>query len=289
MRKKIKRRKKRLTAMPAITIFITIFILGTSIAYSKCSEVLTVIGTATGHNQNTPIITEDVELEYKEHYKNGNKYYYTYEFTIKNNTQSDFYSWRVLIGNLPSSASDFSNWNNEVESVDTTKGEAILTEKGWNGTGASWETVGPIRFRFSTTEEIDVNRLTASLILDAPDPEDPEEPEEPDNPDIPGNILNKIKIEFAVTSAYDQVIQYKITIKNNSDITINSCTFNINLPDNTTHTIWTTTCTNNGNTYTSNVTIQPGGNTEIYGQFTLPDGVNKNKYRNPKITVTCAN
>ena len=37
MRKKIKRRKKRLTAMPAITIFITIVRLGTSIAYSKFS------------------------------------------------------------------------------------------------------------------------------------------------------------------------------------------------------------------------------------------------------------
>lgn len=92
------------------------------------------------------------------------------------------------------------------------------------------------------------------------------------------------KVTFEKTGYWgSDVIQFKITIDNNTNNTINKCSFDIGFPENTTYTIWSAaSVTGNKMTYSS--AIVPSGSVTIYGQVTIPSGYNAGDYLSPAIT-----
>lgn len=83
---------------------------------------------------------------------------------------------------------------------------------------------------------------------------------------------------------YGQAMNFNITIKNNSENSINGCSFQLGLPSGTSYTIWTgsTTVTDGSFSYTSQ--IASNSSVIIYGQVTLPKGYDITKYLSPTIT-----
>lgn len=97
------------------------------------------------------------------------------------------------------------------------------------------------------------------------------------------SINEKVTVTFEKVAAWANSIQYKITIANNLETAINSCEFSLQVPEGSSYIIWSSNCTNSGNTITCNNTIQSGQTYIINGQVDLPEGYDINNYINPVI------
>ena len=79
-------------------------------------------------------------------------------------------------------------------------------------------------------------------------------------------------------------MNFNVTITNNTDNKINSCSFFIGFPSGTKYTVWTGNVTVNDGDFSYNSVIDANGNVIIYGQVTLPAGYDINDYLSPSIT-----
>lgn len=97
-------------------------------------------------------------------------------------------------------------------------------------------------------------------------------------------IVDNVNVTFEKTGYWGtETIQFKITIENNSGVTINKCTFILGMPDGTIYTFWSN-LTNDGNTIISNNEIQDGNKIELYGELLIPEGYNPEDYLTPSVT-----
>lgn len=98
-----------------------------------------------------------------------------------------------------------------------------------------------------------------------------------------------IELKFAQTGYWGdistgQTMNFNVTITNNTDNKINSCSFFIGFPSGSKYTIWTGNVTVNDGDFSYNSSIDANGNVIIYGQVTLPAGYDVNDYFSPSIT-----
>lgn len=108
---------------------------------------------------------------------------------------------------------------------------------------------------------------------------------EEESPVIPDGI----NIAFAQTGYwgdinYGQAMNFNITITNDRETAIKSCSFLLGLPSGTTYTIWTGSTTVDDGKFTYSNQIASGSSVTIYGQVTLPKGYDITKYLSPTIT-----
>lgn len=98
-----------------------------------------------------------------------------------------------------------------------------------------------------------------------------------------------IELKFAQTGYWGDIstgqsMNFNVTITNNTDSKINSCSFFIGFPSGSKYTIWTGNVTVNDGDFSYNSSVDANGNIIIYGQVTLPAGYDINDYLSPSIT-----
>lgn len=98
-----------------------------------------------------------------------------------------------------------------------------------------------------------------------------------------------IELKFAQTGYWGDIsagqsMNFNVTITNNTDKKINSCSFFIGFPSGTKYTVWTGNVIVNNGDFSYNSAIDANGNVIIYGQVTLPSGYDINDYLSPSIT-----
>ena len=98
---------------------------------------------------------------------------------------------------------------------------------------------------------------------------------------------NELDIKYLTTYNYGREIHFKISITNNSENTISNFTFYLNMPTNTTYTLWTNFgMVVSNNTFTANLwNALPSKETiEITGQIILPEGYKSEDYLSVDVT-----
>lgn len=101
-----------------------------------------------------------------------------------------------------------------------------------------------------------------------------------DHPSVAG-----INVKFEKTAYWgSDVIQFKITIENTSDSTINECTFKLGVPEGTVYNFWSN-FSSEGNKIISKNRVGSGEKIELYGMMTIPAGYNSADYLEPKLSA----
>lgn len=109
-----------------------------------------------------------------------------------------------------------------------------------------------------------------------------EKEETPITPD--GIDLKFVQTGYWGDISTGQSMDFNITITNNSENNINSCSFLLGLPSGTKYSIWTGNVSVNDGSFIYNAQLNTNSNIIIYGQVTLPSGYDINNYLSPSIT-----
>ena len=117
---KRRNRKSKISIYTIIGIcFLFLFVVG--IIYAQVSQTLFLTGTVRVKEQKKPEVT--VKITKQEMIREGEyTVRYNLDYTITNNTDQAISNWKVIMSNLPKSATDIGEWNHVIVKNDIENG-----------------------------------------------------------------------------------------------------------------------------------------------------------------------
>lgn len=168
---KRRNRKKGISIYAIIGIcFLFLFVMG--IIYAQVSQTLFLTGTVRVKEQKDTGLT--VKITKQEIIGEGEEVIrYNVDYTITNNTDQAVTGWKVIMSNLPKSATDIGEWNHVIAKNDIENGILIFEGKEWNYTISAGAELN-IHFSFLATELVDQSKFKIAMYYGTIDPEEPE-------------------------------------------------------------------------------------------------------------------
>ena len=168
---KRRNRKSKISIYTIIGIcFLFLFVVG--IIYAQVSQTLFLTGTVRVKEQKKPEVT--VKITKQEMIREGEyTVRYNLDYTITNNTDQAISNWKVIMSNLPKSATDIGEWNHVIVKNDIENGILIFGPKEWNITISAGAELS-IHFSFVASELVDQTKFKIAMYYGTIDPEEPE-------------------------------------------------------------------------------------------------------------------
>lgn len=168
-------RKKGISIYVIIGIcFLFLFIMG--VIYAQVSQTLFLTGTVRVKEQKDTGVT--VKITKQEIIReNEPTVRYNCDYTITNNTDQAISNWKVIMSNLPKSATDIGEWNHVIVKNDIENGILIFGPKEWNITISAGAELS-VHFSFIATELVDQSKFKIAMYYGTIDPEEPNPGEE---------------------------------------------------------------------------------------------------------------
>ena len=168
---KRRNRKKGISIYAIIGIcFLFLFIMG--VIYAQVSQTLFLTGTVRVKEQKDTGVT--VKITKQEIIREGEEVIrYNCDYTITNNTDQAVTGWKVIMSNLPKSATEIGEWNHVIAKNDIENGILIFGPKEWNHTISAGAELN-IHFSFIATELVDQSKFKIAMYNGTIDPEQPE-------------------------------------------------------------------------------------------------------------------
>lgn len=170
-------RKKGISIYVIIGIcFLFLFIMG--VIYAQVSQTLFLTGTVRVKEQ-TKDTGLTVKITKQEIIGEGESTIrYNCDYTITNNTDQAVTGWKVIMSNLPKSATEIGEWNHVIAKNDIENGILIFGPKEWNHTISAGAELN-IHFSFIATELVDQSKFKIAMYYGTIDPEEPEPEPDP--------------------------------------------------------------------------------------------------------------
>ena len=171
-----RRNRKKGISIYAIIGICFLFLFAMGVIYAQVSQTLFLTGTVRVKEQ----IKDNgltVKITKQEIIREGESVTrYNCDYTITNNTDQAVTGWKVIMSNLPKSATDIGEWNHVIAKNDIENGILIFEGKEWNYTISAGSELN-IHFSFVATELVDQTKFKIAIYNGTIDNEEP-------NPDI---------------------------------------------------------------------------------------------------------
>lgn len=186
-----RRNRKKGISIYAIIGICFLFLFAMGVIYAQVSQTLFLTGTVRVKEQikdnglTVKITKQEIIGEGEEVIR------YNCDYTITNNTDQAVTGWKVIMSNLPKSATDIGEWNHVIAKNDIENGILIFEGKEWNYTIYAGAELN-IHFSFVATELVDQTKFKIAIYNGTIDKEEP-------NPD-PGEETELTALSLSPTS-----------------------------------------------------------------------------------------